>query len=94
MSERMSWRERSTWLAAVVVFGDLVRLDFDPGHDRGAPVPCPPDAGDGDRTGPGRVVVALMVHAWPVLPLALLGGMMLALAVRSSAPARGKVRHA
>ena len=94
MSERLTWRERSTWLAVVVVLaisfawmttlGAIALL-----RSHAALTPALTLA-----RALTRVVVALAVHAWPVLPLALLGGMMLALAVRSSAPASRKVRHA
>jgi hypothetical protein len=94
MSSRITWRERSTWLAvsvglvvssawittlgAVVVLRSHVHLTQALALARIL----------------ARVALALAPHLWPVLPLALLGGMMIALAVRSAAPARRKVRHA
>lgn len=94
MSDRMTWRERSAWLAVVVALAvsmawigiayaiALLKFHLD--------LPLALTLG----RALGRVVVALALRAWPVLPLVVLGGMMLALAVRSTAPARGKVRHA
>ena len=94
MCERMTWRERSTWLAVVVVLA----ISFAWASTLGTIAVLRSHAlltpGLAIARALARVVVALALHAWPVLPLALLGGMMLALAVRSSAPARRKVRHA
>ena len=94
MSERMTWRERWTWLAVVVALATSFAWI--------ATLGAIAMLGSHALLGPAlavaralaRVVVALALPIWPVLPLVLLGGMMLALAARSSAPARGKVRHA
>ena len=93
MSDRMTWRERSAWLAVVAGLAILVAwiatgcaLAVLHSHL------LPPPALALTRAL-ARAVVALGMRTWPVLPLGALVGMMLALAVRPPVPARGKVRH-
>ena len=94
MSDRMTWRERSAWLAIVVGLAisfawiaTLCAVAVLQSH-----VVLPPALARARALA--RVAVALALRIWPILPLAVLGGMILALAVRSTAPARRKVRHA
>lgn len=94
MSDRMTWRERSAWLAVVV--GLAISFAW-------ISTVCTVAVLQSHAVLPSalalvralaRVVTALALRAWPVLPLAVLGGMMLAPAVRSTAPPPRKVRHA
>lgn len=94
MSDRMTWRERAAWLAVIVVLAisfawiaTLGTVAVLQSHATLTPALVLARA-------LARVAAALALRIWPVLPLALLGGIILGLAVRSAAPARRKVRHA
>jgi hypothetical protein len=94
MSDQMTWRERAVWLAVIVglaimfawiaTLGTVAVLQS---HAILTPALVLARA-------LARVGAALALRIWPVLPLALLGGIILALAVRWAVPARRKVRHA
>jgi hypothetical protein len=93
MSERMKWRERTAWLAVVGVLcmslawaGLLSAFALVGTHA------LPPATFTVARVL-GRLVLGTALHAWPLLPVVLLGGMMIAPAVRRSAPERRRMRH-
>jgi hypothetical protein len=93
MSERMSWRERSLWMALVAALSmslgwlavlGLLALNL---HS----LPAPPVA---LARAIARVLLAVARVGWPILPLAIVTGMMAVLAIRQAALPRRKVRHA
>jgi drug/metabolite transporter (DMT)-like permease len=93
MSERMTWRERAVWLGVVAVLasslGWLAMLSaIALVHAHAVPWPALAVV-----RALVRSLAALVLHAWPLLPLAALGGMILTLAVGGTATLRRKVGH-
>ena len=87
------WRERSAWMTVVAVLAtSLLWLTLLSGIALAASHGLPPGAIAVARALV-RVAVALAIRMWPVLPVALLGGMMLALFVRPRRGLNGRVRH-
>jgi hypothetical protein len=88
------WKERSAWITVVAVLATaLLWLALLSGFALAGTHVVPPVAAVLMRTA-AKVVLALVVRGWPVLPLLLLGGMMLAVAARGIASLARKVRHA
>ena len=89
----MTWRERAIWIAVVVVLASslgwvtvFAAIALAHGH------PVPGSALVLLRAL-GRSFVALVLHDWPLLSLAALGGMILTLVAGGTASLRRKVGH-